>query len=74
MLWHAAYVGALYDRRWESLLDVGDARLRIERTAGFSKIGESRARELYRMALFRAKKQGLGGGGASRGGGFRRAR
>jgi hypothetical protein len=58
MLWHPAYVSALYDRRWESLLDVGDARLRIERAAGFSKIGESRARELYRIALFRAKEQG----------------
>jgi hypothetical protein len=58
MLWHPAYVGALYDRSWESLLDVGDARLRIERAAGFSKIGESRARELYRMALFRAREQG----------------
>ena len=58
MLWHPAYVSALYDRRWESLLDVGDARLRIERAAGFSKIGESRARELYRMALFRAKEHG----------------
>jgi hypothetical protein len=58
MLWHPAYARALYDRSWESLLEVGDARLRIERAAGFSKIGESRARELYRVALFRAKEQG----------------
>ena len=58
LLWHPAYVDVLYNRRWEGLIEVGEARLRIERAAGFPEIGESRARELYRMALFRAKQQG----------------
>ena len=56
--WHPAYVAALRDRRWNGLIDVADARLRIERAAGFKKSGESKARELYLMALFRARHEG----------------
>jgi hypothetical protein len=33
-----------------------NALLRIERAAGFPKAGESKARELYLMALFRARR------------------
>lgn len=56
--WHPAYTAALRDRRWDTLIDVADARLRIERAAGFQKAGESKARELYLMALFRARREG----------------
>lgn len=56
--WHPAYMAALRDRRWDSLIDVADARLRIERATGFGKVGESKARELYLMALFRARRDG----------------
>jgi hypothetical protein len=58
MLWHPAHVAVLYDRRWEGLIEVGDAILRIESAAGFPKAGESKARELYLMALFRARRDG----------------
>ena len=55
--WHPAYSAALRDRRWVGLIDVADARLRIERAAGYQKAGEAKARELYLMALFRARHE-----------------
>lgn len=56
--WHPAYTAALRDRRWNGLIDVADAWLRIERAAGAGKAGDSKARELYLMALFRARHEG----------------
>ena len=56
--WHPTYAAALRDRGWAGLISVADARLRIERAAGFQKAGESKARELYLMALFRARHEG----------------
>lgn len=58
MAWQPAYAAALHDGRWNGLIDVGDARLRIERASGFEKRGEAHARTLYLMALFRARQQG----------------
>ena len=58
MLWHPAYVAVLYNRYSDGVIEVGDSRLKIERAAGFPKVGESKARELYLLALSRAKRDG----------------
>jgi hypothetical protein len=55
--WHPAYAAALHDGRWDGLIDVGEARLRIERVSGFEKRGQEQARVLYLMALSRARQQ-----------------
>ena len=56
--WQPAYVAALDARQWETLIAVGDARLRIERAAGTPKPGDPNARELYLIALSAAKQDG----------------
>jgi len=57
--WYSAYVAALYYRhRWDVPIAVGDARLRIERAAGSGDAGAAKARELYLIALFRARQAG----------------
>lgn len=58
LAWHAAYAEALRSRRWEGLVEVGDAYLRIGEAAGARKPSEARARELYLAALFRARDRG----------------
>jgi len=55
--WHSAYVSALSTRRWEPLIEAGDAWLKIERASG-APMGAAKARELYLSALFRARQQG----------------
>ena len=56
--WHDAYGAALGSRRWEGMVQVGDAALRIGELAGSRKASEARARWTYRAALFRARQEG----------------
>lgn len=55
--WQPAHGAALRDRRWEGLVEVGDARLRIERASGVERNGKEQARVVYLMALFRARDE-----------------
>lgn len=55
--WHEAYVSALGSRRWEGMVAVGDAYLRIGQLSGSRRASEAKARELYLAALFRARNQ-----------------
>lgn len=54
---HEAYQAAIGSRRWEALLDVGDAVLRIGEATGTRKALEPEARRLYLAALFRARAE-----------------
>jgi len=54
---HAAYAAALRSPRWDGLVDVGTAYLRIGEAAPTRKPSEARARQLYLAALFRARQQ-----------------
>jgi hypothetical protein len=56
--WHDAYVTALGSRRWEGMVEVGDAYLRIGDLSGFRKESEAKARRIYMSALFQARAQG----------------
>lgn len=55
--WHDAYLAALASRRWEGMVEVGDAALRIGETAKGRKAVEPKARSMYLSALFRARRQ-----------------
>jgi hypothetical protein len=55
--WHEAYAGALRSWRWDALVEVGDAYLRIGAVAKGPKAAAAKARELYFAALFRARRQ-----------------
>lgn len=57
--WRDAYGEAFRSRRWEGLLEVGDAYLRIGEVAKTRKTAEATARRIYLAALFRARQQGL---------------
>lgn len=57
--WRDAYGEAFRSRRWEGLLEVGDAYLRIGEVAKTQKTAEATARRIYLVALFRAHQQGL---------------
>jgi len=57
-LWHDAYAHALGARKWEGLLAVGDAYIRIADAAHGRKAGEVTARSLYLAALYRAREEG----------------
>lgn len=52
--WQEAYGAALRSRRWEGLIEVGDAWLRIAEAAGSGKAAPT-ARQLYATAFFRAR-------------------
>jgi hypothetical protein len=54
--WHAAYATALGSRRWEGMLAVGDAALRIGDATRTQMAARARAHEAYLMALFRARE------------------
>lgn len=55
--WHEAYALALGSRRWEGMLAVGDAWLRVGEVSGSRKASEAKVRELYLAAFFRARDQ-----------------
>ena len=58
LAWRRAYSAALDQPGWRGLVDVADAALHIASIPGFRKAAESRARESYWTALFRARRQG----------------
>jgi hypothetical protein len=53
--WHEAYVAALGSGRWEGMLAVGDAALRIGDASRGRMTAASRAHHAYLSALFRAR-------------------
>ena len=58
LAWRHAYAAALDQPGWHGLVEVAGAALRIGTIPGFRKAAESRARESYWTALFRARRQG----------------
>jgi hypothetical protein len=56
--WREAYGAALRSRRWDGLVAVGDASLRIAEVVGAREAPKAKARRLYLAALFRARDQG----------------
>lgn len=58
LAWRHAYSAALDQPGWRGLVEVAGAALRIAAIPGFRKAAESRARESYWTALFRARRQG----------------
>ncbi len=55
--WHEAYMNALGSRRWEGMIEVGDAYLRVGQLSASRQAVEAKARHLYLAALFRARAQ-----------------
>jgi hypothetical protein len=58
LAWRHAYAAALDQPGWRGLVEVAAAAMRIAVIPGFQKAAESRARESYWTALFRARRQG----------------
>ena len=58
LAWRTAYTSALGSRRWDAMLDVGDAYLRIGDHARGRDTYEPKSREAYLIALFRARREG----------------
>jgi hypothetical protein len=58
LAWRHAYSAALDQPGWCGLVEVAAAAMRIAAIPGFQKAAESRARESYWTALFRARRQG----------------
>ncbi len=56
--WREAYRAARMSQRWEGMVEVGDAYLRIGESFGFRAAAEARARQLYLAALFNARGSG----------------
>jgi len=57
--WHEAHRAALWSRhRWDGLIEVGEAYLRIGEVANGRQAAQATARRLYLAALFRAREQG----------------
>lgn len=54
---HEAYRAAIASRRWEAVLAVGDATLRMGEATHSRPAAKSEARRLYLSALFRARDQ-----------------
>jgi hypothetical protein len=55
--WHDAYGAALGSRRWEGMLAVGRASLRLGGMAHMRATAGSKARQAYLIALFRARDE-----------------
>src|SRR5258706_5507751 len=53
--WQDAYVTSIGSRRWEGMLAVGQAALRVGDASGTRLAAGSRARQAYLVALFRAR-------------------
>ncbi len=53
-----AFLAARGSRRWDAMVAVGDASVRLMRAAGASPTLRPEARRIYRWALFRARQQG----------------
>jgi hypothetical protein len=57
LIWHEAHGQALRSRRWEGLIEVGDAYLRIGSAARGLSAARPTARRLYLAALMRARAE-----------------
>jgi len=55
--WYDAYGQALGSRRWESMVEAGDAALRIRAVAKAQRLAAPTARQAYLTALVRARGQ-----------------
>lgn len=55
---HEAYTAALGSRRWEGMIEVGHAYLRIGDASGSRRAAAAKARQSYLTGLFRARQQG----------------
>lgn len=55
--WREAYVAAAGSWRWDGMLAVGDAALRVGQVAVTRHAAQARARNVYLAALFRARQQ-----------------
>jgi hypothetical protein len=55
--WREARVEALRSGQWEGLIEVGDASRRLGARGGFRPDGDANARDAYRAALLRARRQ-----------------
>jgi len=60
--WRDAYGQALGSRRWEGMVEAGDAALRIRAVAKAQRLAAPTARQAYLTALVRARGQGSVGG------------
>lgn len=60
--WHDAYGAALGSGRWEGMVEVGDAFLRIGEVSGARTGSKPNARRAYRVAFIRAVQQGSADG------------
>lgn len=60
--WHDAYGAALASRRWEALVEVGDAFVRIGNAAASISGSRANARQAYFAALVRAERDGSADG------------
>src|SRR5688572_12400533 len=56
--WHDAHAAALESRRWEAMLEIGDAALAVGRASGSQAASRVTAREAYLVALIRARRDG----------------
>ena len=56
-LWQDAYGAALGSRRWDAMLEVGDAFVRIGHATGAPNGAKPNARQAYLVALTRARAQ-----------------
>jgi hypothetical protein len=56
--WHDAHAAALESRRWEAMLEVGDAALEIGRASGSRAPSRTEASDAYLVALIRARRDG----------------
>jgi hypothetical protein len=64
--WQDAYAVALASRRWDAMLEVGDAFVRIGRASGTPSAAKPNARQAYLVALTRAGAAPPSRGGAPR--------
>jgi|GEM_PF-1633005 hypothetical protein len=55
--WHDAYRAAVRTGRWDAMIDVGDAALRVGPVSEFRDAPDAMARRSYLIALFRARAQ-----------------
>jgi len=56
LAWREAYAAALASRHWEGLIDAADAYLRVGDAGAFRNDAHTKARTIYRAALFRARQ------------------
>lgn len=55
--WDEAHRTALQSRRWEGMVEIGDASLRIGEYSATRKAAEAKARKAYLAALFQARQE-----------------